>query len=90
MEIRLSPEIEAVVQQDMASGRYGSVEEYIAKAVEVLHEREQWREETVEEFNAKLDEAIAEAERGELADEDQVRREMREMKDEWAKAQAAG
>jgi len=85
MEIRLSPELEAVVEQDMASGRYGSVEEYIATAVESLHEREHWGGETLEEFNAKLEASIAEGERGEVADEDQVRQEMREMKAEWAK-----
>jgi Arc/MetJ-type ribon-helix-helix transcriptional regulator len=88
MEIRLSPELQAVVERDMASGRFRSVEDYIAEAVELLHAREQWRGETLEEFNAKLDESIAEAERGELADEIQVRQEMREMKVEWVKARA--
>jgi antitoxin ParD1/3/4 len=83
MEIRLSPELEAVVERDMASGRFSSVEEYIAEAVELLHEREQWRGETIEEFNAKLDESIAQAERGELLDETEVRRRMGSMKAEW-------
>jgi Arc/MetJ-type ribon-helix-helix transcriptional regulator len=83
MEIRLSPELEAVVERDMANGRYASVEEYI---VELLHERELWRGETLEEFNAKLEASIAEGERGEVADEDQVRQEMREMKAEWARS----
>jgi Arc/MetJ-type ribon-helix-helix transcriptional regulator len=89
MEIRLSPELEAVVERDMASGRFRSVEDYIAEAVELLHERELWRGETLEEENAKLAASIAEAERGELMDEDQVRQEMREMKAEWAKAHPA-
>jgi len=84
MEIRLSPELEAVVEQDMASGRFRSVEEYIAEAVELLHEREQWRGESVEEFNAKLEESIAEAERGELMSLDEFREEMKQMKAEWA------
>ena len=47
MEIGLSPELAAVVQRDMASGQYASVEEYIAEAVEVLHERARWQSETV-------------------------------------------
>ena len=89
MEIRLSPELQAVVERDMATGRFRSVEDYIAEAVELLHDREQWRGETLEEFNAKLAESIAEAERGELADEIQARQEMREMKAEWVKARAA-
>jgi len=86
MEIRLSPELEAVVEQDMASGRYRSVEEYIAEAVELLHERQQWQGETLEELNAKLDEAVAEAERGELISLDEFQEEMKQMKAEWAKS----
>jgi hypothetical protein len=31
MEIRLSPELEALVERDMASGRYSSVEQYLAE-----------------------------------------------------------
>jgi len=86
MEIKLSPELAAVVEQDVAAGRFASAEEYIAAAVELLHERAQgWNGETLEEFNAKLEESIAQAERGNVADEEQVRREMREMKAEWAK-----
>jgi Arc/MetJ-type ribon-helix-helix transcriptional regulator len=84
MEIRLSPEIEAVVARDMASGRYGSVEDYIAEAVETLHERQQWLGETVAEERAKLERSLAEAERGELLSEDEVREQMRAMNAEWA------
>ena len=83
MEIRLSPKLQAVVERDMATGRFNSVEEYIAEAVELLHEREQWREESTEELNAKLDEAIAEAERGELMSMEEVREEMKRMKADW-------
>lgn len=89
MEIRLSPELAAVVERDVASGRFASVDEYIAEAIELLHEREPWRDESLEELNASLEEAIAQAERGELMDEAQVRQEMREMKAEWARTHSA-
>jgi putative addiction module CopG family antidote len=87
MEIRLSPELAAVVERDVAAGRFASAEEYIAAAVELLHEREAGRDEPVEELNAKLDEAIAEAERGELLTLDEFRDEMRQMKAEWVPSQ---
>lgn len=84
MEIRLSPELAAVVEQDVAAGRFASVEEYIAAAVELLHERAQgMNSETPEEFNAKLEESIAEAERGDVMSLDEFREEMRQMKAEW-------
>jgi putative addiction module CopG family antidote len=83
MEIRLSPELEAAVERGVASGRYASVEEYIAEAVGLLEEREAWREETLAEEQDKMATSLAEAERGEVADEAQVRAEMRAMKAEW-------
>jgi putative addiction module CopG family antidote len=84
MEIKLSPELAAVVEQDVAAGRFASVDEYIAAAVALLHEREQgWNGETLDEFNAKLEQSIAEAERGDVMSLDEVREEMRKMKAEW-------
>ncbi|HEX4651545.1 MAG TPA: type II toxin-antitoxin system ParD family antitoxin [Granulicella sp.] len=80
MEIRLSPELEAAVERAVAAGRYGSAEEYVAVAVELLEEREQWLGESPEEFNAKLEASIAEAERGELMSLEDARREMQKMK----------
>ncbi len=83
MEIKLSPELEAAVERGVASGRYATPEEYIAEAVELLEEREAWREETLEEQRERMTASLAEAERGEVADEAQVRAEMRAMKAEW-------
>lgn len=83
MEIRLSPELQAAVERAVADGRYDSVEEYVAAAVELLEEREQWLGESVEELNTKLEASIAEAERGELMTVEDVRREMQQMKAEW-------
>jgi putative addiction module CopG family antidote len=85
MEIRLSPEIAALVEADVAAGRFASADEYVAAAVALLHEREQgWNGETLEEFNAKLEESIAEAERGDVMSMEEFREEMRQMKVEWA------
>jgi putative addiction module CopG family antidote len=89
MEIRLSPELAAVVERDVAAGRFASVDEYIAEAIELLHEREPWRDESLEELNASLEESISQAERGEVMDEAQVRLEMQKMKAEWAKDRSA-
>jgi Arc/MetJ-type ribon-helix-helix transcriptional regulator len=83
MEIRLSPELEAAVERGVASGRYASSEEYLADAVALLEEREAWRSESLEEEQEKMATSLAEAQRGEIADEQQVRDEMRAMKAEW-------
>ncbi len=72
-----------MVKQEIASGRFRSPEECIAAAVELLHERDAGRDGSVEKLNAKLDEAIAEAARGELMPLDEFRDELRKMKAEW-------
>ena len=89
MEIRLKPEHEAIVAADVESGRSASPDEHIAEAIDLLKERQQWRSETLEEENDRLEISIAEADRGELLDEEEVRRRMRAMKTEWATRRSA-
>jgi putative addiction module CopG family antidote len=86
MEIRLSPQLEAAVARGIASGRYASAEEYVAEAVELLAERDGWREETLEETREKLEEAWQQAERGEVFTLEEVRDHMNEMKSKWRAA----
>ena len=75
MEIKLSPELEAVVESVIASGRYASAEEYMADAIQVLEERGQWFGESLQEQREKMEAAWQEAERGELMSIDKVRSE---------------
>jgi putative addiction module CopG family antidote len=83
MEVKLSPELAAVIEQGLASGRYSSAEEYIAEAIDVLHEREQWFGETLQEQRDGLEHAWQQAERGEVLTLDEFQEDMRQMKAEW-------
>jgi Arc/MetJ-type ribon-helix-helix transcriptional regulator len=82
MEIRLKPEHEAIVAEDIASGRHASPEEYVAEAVDLLHER-QYFGETMEQQRESLEAAWQEGERGELMSLDDFRKEMEEFKTAW-------
>ena len=42
MTIHLRPELEALIQQDVERGAYQSADEFVAQAVQMLHEHEQW------------------------------------------------
>jgi putative addiction module CopG family antidote len=79
MEIRLSPEHEALVAEDVASGRYASPDEFIAEAVDLLYERQHFGE-TLEQQREGLEAAWQEGERGELMSLDDFRVEMEEFK----------
>ena len=72
MTIRLSPELEALVEKDVARGPYQSADEFVAHAVQLLHEHEQWLADNRPDVTAKLEHGFAQAESGELLDEDEA------------------
>ncbi|MGA8145083.1 MAG: hypothetical protein WB987_14445 [Candidatus Acidiferrales bacterium] len=80
MNIRLRPKIEELIQQDLERGPYQSVDEYVEKAVTMLHEQEAWLVANRSDINLKIEEGYAAAQRGELLDADDVRSRMTERK----------
>ena len=42
MNVRLRPEIEKLIRQDVERGPYQSVDEFVERAVSMLHEQEGW------------------------------------------------
>lgn len=64
MTIELRPELEALVRQDIQMGPYGSIEEYLEKAVMLLHNQEAWLASHQKEIAAKIEEGWQAAERG--------------------------
>jgi putative addiction module CopG family antidote len=41
MTVRLKPELDAMIQDDLERGQYQSVDEFVERAVQMLHEHEQ-------------------------------------------------
>jgi putative addiction module CopG family antidote len=80
MEIRLRPELEAVIRQDVERGAYQTVDEYVEHAVSILHEQEAWLAAHRAEIESKIDEGYAAAQSGELQDPEEVRSRLRELK----------
>lgn len=83
MNIRLRPEIEKLIKEDVQRGPYQSVDEFVERAVSMLHQQEEWLAEHRTEIGAKIEEGYAAAQRGELIDADSVRRLMDERKTSW-------
>jgi putative addiction module CopG family antidote len=40
MEVRLKPELEELIKQDVQRGSYQTVDEFVERAVSMLHEQE--------------------------------------------------
>jgi putative addiction module CopG family antidote len=72
MTVRLKPEFETLIQDDLARGPYRSVDEFVDRAVRMLHEQEQWLAGNRDGIAALIEHGFAQAERGELIDGDDV------------------
>jgi putative addiction module CopG family antidote len=80
MEIRLRPEIEELIKQDVQRGPYESVDEFVEQAVSMLHEQEAWLAANRGEIQTKIAAGYASAKRGELMGPDEVRAKLAELK----------
>jgi antitoxin ParD1/3/4 len=83
MTIHIKPELEQLIQKDVERGPYQTMDEFVERALHMLHEQEEWLSANKAEISAKIEEGYAAAQRGELIDGDQVRTEMEEKKRVW-------
>jgi antitoxin ParD1/3/4 len=83
MTIHRKPELEALIQEDVERGPYQSADEFVAQAVQMLHEHERWLAENRADIAAKIEHGYAQAERGELLEPAEVRARLNERKQAW-------
>jgi antitoxin ParD1/3/4 len=83
MKIHLRPELEEMIKQDVQRGPYQSVDEFVERAISLLHDQEAWLAEHGSEIRAKIEQGYAAAQRGELIDSEQVRSTMDQKKRSW-------
>jgi Arc/MetJ-type ribon-helix-helix transcriptional regulator len=81
MTIHLRPEIEELILQDIQTGAYASIEDYVEQAVSMLHAQEAWLTQHREEISSAIDEGYAAAQRGELIDASKVQSNMKKRKE---------
>ena len=76
MRIELTPDMQEIVDELIASGRYASAEEVVVDALAHLRT---WR--TIQDLGPAFDEALAECERGECTplDFNEIKRKAREL-----------
>lgn len=83
MRLNVPPDLEALVQKRLATGAFASAEEVIRRALEAQDAEESWTEEERRALSAHIEEGFLQAQRGELIEGDQARREIQAMKDRW-------
>jgi antitoxin ParD1/3/4 len=65
MNISLTPELEQLVDDKVRSGRYASASEVIREGLRLLEEREQLKQQRLNEVRRKIDRGIEQLDRGE-------------------------
>ncbi len=80
MEIRLRPELEELIKQDVQRGPYETVDDFVEHAVSMLHAQEVWLDANRSDIQSKIAEGYASAQRGELIGPDEARAKLAELK----------
>jgi Arc/MetJ-type ribon-helix-helix transcriptional regulator len=83
MRLNVPPDLETLINKRLSSGGYESVEDVLRRALEAQDAEESWTEEERRALSAHIEEGYQQAERGELIDGAQVRREIQAMKEDW-------
>ena len=69
-----------MIQNDVKRGPYQSVDEFVERAVRMLHDQEEWLSENRNEIATKIQHAFDQAQPGELVDADQAVRLLRQRR----------
>ena len=88
MQVNLPPDLETLVNKRLSSGGYTSVEDVFRRALEAQDAEESWTDEERRALSSHIEEGYQQAERGELVDGDEARREIQAMKDNWTQERA--
>jgi len=83
MQLKVPPDLERLIERRLSSGGYTNVEDVLRRALEAQDAEESWTDEERRALSAHIEQAYLQAERGELIDGAQARREIQAMKDSW-------
>jgi Arc/MetJ-type ribon-helix-helix transcriptional regulator len=83
MQLNVSPDLETLINKRLSSGGYRNVEDVLRRVLESQDAEESWTDEERRALSAHVEEGYLQAERGELIDSAQARREIQAMKDDW-------
>ncbi len=83
MRVNLPPDLETLINKRLSSGAYSNAEDVLRRALQAQDAEENWTEEERRALSAHIEEGYLQAERGELIDSAQVRREIQGMKENW-------
>lgn len=78
MNISLTPALEKMIQDKVASGLYNSASEVVREALRLLYEREQYQKKRIDELNTEIEKGLDCVARGEVRDGKTVIKELKQ------------
>jgi Arc/MetJ-type ribon-helix-helix transcriptional regulator len=83
MQLNVPPDLQTLINKRLSSGVYANAEDVLRRALEAQDAEESWTDEERRALSAHIEEGYLQAERGELIESAQARREIQAMKDDW-------
>jgi Arc/MetJ-type ribon-helix-helix transcriptional regulator len=83
MRLNVPADLETLINKRLSTGGYTSAEDVLRRALEAQDAEESWTDDERRALSAHIEEGYQQAERGELIDGAQARREIQAMKDDW-------
>jgi antitoxin ParD1/3/4 len=83
MQLKLPPDLETLINKRLSSGAYSDAEDVLRRALEAQDAEQSWTDEERRALSVHIEEGYQQAERGELIDSAQARREIQAMKEKW-------
>jgi antitoxin ParD1/3/4 len=90
MQLNLPPDLETLINKRLSTGAYTNAEDVLRHALEAQDAEESWTDEERRALSAHVEEGYQQAERGQLIDGEQARREIQAMKDKWREGRSPG
>jgi Arc/MetJ-type ribon-helix-helix transcriptional regulator len=90
MHLDLPPDLETLVNKRLSTGAYTDAEDVLRRALEAQDAEESWTDEERRALSAHIEEGYQQAERGELIDATQARRDIDAMKEKWREGRSPG
>ena len=83
MQLNVPPDLEILINKRLSSGAYTNAEDVLRRALEAQDAEESWTDEERRSLSAHIEEGYQQAERGELIDSTQARRDIQAMEQNW-------
>jgi Arc/MetJ-type ribon-helix-helix transcriptional regulator len=90
MQLDLPRDIETLINKRLSSGSYQNAEDVLRRALQAQDAEESWTEDERRALSAHIEQGYLQAERGELIDGGQARREIDVMKNNWRQKHSSG